>query len=77
MLSSGKCVQISTNITKTDLVSPAEVFELVRIEAENRGVDVACSELVGLMPLSSLLDSMRDAVKFDSFDRSKVIELCL
>lgn len=77
MLSSGKCAQVSTNITRTDLVSPAKVYELVREEAAERGVEVACGELVGLMPLDSLLGSMRDAVRFDSFDRSRVIELNL
>jgi len=73
-LSSGGCVQVSTNITRTDLVSPYKVYELVRMEAEKRGVRAACSELVGLMPLDSLMISMKDAVKFESFDRSNVIE---
>jgi glutamate formiminotransferase len=73
-LSSGRRVQISTNITRTDLVSPYKVFELVREEAGKRGIEVACSELVGLMPLDSLMRSMRDAVRLDSFDRSRVVE---
>jgi len=76
-LSSGRCVQVSTNITRTDVVSPFRVYELVKEEATKRGVQVACSELVGLMPLCSLIDSVRDAVMFDSFDRSRIIELDL
>jgi len=77
MISSGKCVQVSTNITRTDLVSPYKVYELVREEAAKRGVETKCGELVGLMPLCSLLDSARDAVRLESLDRSRVIELNL
>lgn len=77
MLSSGKCVQVSTNITRADLVSPYQVFELVKAEAEKRGVKADCSELVGLMPLCSVLGSARDSVRFESLDPSRVIELNL
>jgi glutamate formiminotransferase len=76
-LSSGGCVQVSTNITRTDLVSPLRVYELIRGEAEERGIRVASSELVGLMPLNSVVMSARDGMMLDSFDQSRVIELNL
>jgi len=76
-LRSGKCVQVSTNITRADLVSPYQVYDLVRIEAEKRGVEAGASELVGLMPLCSVVNSVRDSVKFDSLDSSRIIELNL
>jgi glutamate formiminotransferase len=76
-LSSGRCVQVSTNITRTDIVSPYRVYELIKAEAEERGVSIAGSELVGLMPLNSVVMSARDSMMLDSFDQSRVIELNL
>jgi len=76
-LSSGKCVQVSTNITRTDLVSPFKVYDLIRKKAEELGVRVIGSELVGLMPLNSLVTSAMDGMMLDSFDQSRVIELNL
>lgn len=77
MLSSDGCVQISTNITKPDLVSPFAVFDKIRIEAEKRGLEICESELVGLMPLGAVLESTRASLRLESFDRSRVIELNL
>ena len=76
-LSSGRCVQVSTNITRTDIVSPYRVYELIKAEAGKRGVSVAGSELVGLMPLNSVVMSARDGMMLDSFEQSRVIELNL
>lgn len=76
-LSSGRCVQVSTNITRTDLVSPCRVFELIKDEAAKRGVSVIGSEVVGLMPLNSVIMSTKDGTMLDSFSQSRVIELNL
>lgn len=76
-LTSCKCVQVSMNITKTDKVSPYRAFEIIREKAAVRGVEVECSELVGLMPLGAVLDSAKESVRLENFDRSRVIELNL
>ena len=76
-LSSGKCVQVSTNITRTDIVSPFKVFDIVRREAENLGVSVLGTELVGLMPINSVFMSAREGAMLGSLDESRVIELNL
>jgi len=74
-LKSKRCVQVSMNITRPDIVSPFVAYSKVAEEAEKLGIDVLESELIGLMPLSSLLDSTRDAVKLESLTMDRIIEL--
>ena len=76
-LSSGRCVQVSTNITRTDIVSPFRVFDLIRKEAGDRGVSVLGTELVGLMPINSVFMSAKEGAMLSSLDESRVIELNL
>jgi len=76
-LESRSCVQISTNITRTDLVSPYRVFEKVKEEASKRGIDILRGELVGLMPLESIISSAREAIHLDSLDAKRIIDLNL
>lgn len=76
-LSSGKCVQVSTNITRTDLVSPYKVREIVKSEATKRGVTVLGSELVGLMPLNSVIMSAGQGMMLEQLGQSRIIELNL
>lgn len=50
-------VQVSTNITDTNVVSLHQVYELIKKLAAERGFQVAGSELIGLAPLRCLLES--------------------
>lgn len=49
--------QVSTNITDTELVTLAQLYEKVKDLAAERGIEVAGSELIGLAPLKCLLDA--------------------
>jgi len=49
--------QISMNLTDITVCSVHEAFEAVKLKAEERGIRVTGSELVGLIPLQSLLDA--------------------
>lgn len=49
--------QISMNLTDITVCSVHEAYEAVKMKAEERGVRVTGSELVGLIPLQSLLDA--------------------
>lgn len=49
--------QISMNLTDITVCSVHEAFEAVKQKAEERGIRVTGSELVGLIPLQSLLDA--------------------
>lgn len=76
-LKSKRCVQISMNITRADMVTPYAAYQKVVEEADKLGIDVLGSELIGLMPLSSLIDCTRDAVKLESLAANRIIELNL
>jgi len=49
--------QISMNLTDITVCSVHEAFEAVKLKAEERGVRVTGSELVGLIPKQSLIDA--------------------
>lgn len=49
--------QISMNLTDITVTSVHKAFEEVKKSAENRGIRTTGSELVGLIPLQSLLDA--------------------
>lgn len=51
--------QISMNLTNLSICSVHEAFDEVWKKAEERGVRVSGSELVGLVPLNSILDAGR------------------
>lgn len=51
------CAQVSTNITDFEEVSVYTVFETIKQEAEKIGVNVAGSELIGLIPKKALVDA--------------------
>ncbi|MFV0505511.1 MAG: glutamate formimidoyltransferase [Bacteroidales bacterium] len=50
------CSQVSTNITDVSALTLFDVYESVRTLAEEYGVSVNGSELIGLLPRSVLLD---------------------
>lgn len=76
-LPSERCVQVSMNITRTNQVTPFQAYDLIRREASKRGIEVLRSELVGLMPLNTVINSAGQAVQLDSLAPSRIIELNL
>ncbi|MFV0345789.1 MAG: glutamate formimidoyltransferase [Bacteroidales bacterium] len=52
-----KCLQVSTNITDTSVLTLFDVYESIRILAKEYETDVSGSELIGLLPLKVILDS--------------------
>jgi glutamate formiminotransferase/formiminotetrahydrofolate cyclodeaminase len=49
--------QISMNLTDISICKVHEAYEAVKLKAEERGVRVTGSELVGLIPLQALIDA--------------------
>jgi len=66
--------QVSINLLDMNTTSMAQVFEAVRSEAEQHGIEVADSEIVGLVPLDTLLDVARTHLRLRDFDRAQVLE---
>jgi glutamate formiminotransferase/formiminotetrahydrofolate cyclodeaminase len=58
--------QISMNLTDITVTSVHKAFEEVKKSAENRGIRVSGSELVGLIPLQSMLDAGKFYLKMQN-----------
>jgi glutamate formiminotransferase len=70
-------VQVSINVTD-HRVSPLHVvFELVKKEAELRGIEVEGSEIYGLLPADALIAAASHSLKLADFEPSQVLDLRL
>ena len=67
-------VQVSMNLTNYRMASIPRVVEFIREEAHAAGVEIAETELVGLLPLEALEDVVREYLKMSDFDSRQVIE---
>jgi glutamate formiminotransferase len=66
-------VQVSTNLLDTDITPLHVVFEAIRTLALERGIEVAGSEIVGLVPLSVLTTTTGYYVKAE-FGLAQIIQ---
>ncbi len=67
-------VQISMNLTNYRQASIPRAVEAIRAELSGTGVEIAETELVGLLPLDALEEVVRFYLKLPGFDSSQVIE---
>ena len=73
-LSSRGMVQVAMNLTD-HLVTPIlTAFQRITAEAAKRGIEVAGSELVGLVPQAALGQAAAASLQLDRFDSSQVLE---
>ncbi len=76
-LTTASQVQVSMNLLDYTRTPVARAFDLVRAEAAHRGVLIANSEVVGLIPVDALLDVARTYLQLDAFRREQVLDLRL
>ena len=67
-------VQVSMNLTNYRVTSIPQVYEFIRKEALQMGVEVGGSEIVGLMPLSVLEGIVQYFLRYPEFSIQQVIE---
>ena len=67
-------VQVSMNLTDYTRTAVYRVFELIRIEARRYGVNVAGSEIIGLVPMAALVDSAVYYLGVEDFSMDQVLE---
>ena len=67
-------VQVSMNLTDYRRTSIPKVVEFIRAEIAGTGVEIAETELVGLLPLEALEDVVREYLKMPEFTPEQVIE---
>ncbi len=67
-------VQVTMNITNYKKTSIYRVFETVKMEAKRYGVNVLGSEIVGLVPMEALVESIEYYLGLEGFSMDKVLE---
>ncbi len=66
--------QVSMNLLDIDVTPPIKVYEMVRTEAAARGIEVAKSELVGLIPERGLIGAGAEALKLSDAPELHMLE---
>lgn len=66
--------QVSMNLTDFEQTSIELVFELVKREAERHGINVAGSEIVGLIPQRALEQAAEFYLRIENFKPSMILE---
>lgn len=66
-------VQVSTNITDYTQTSLYQVFELIKIEAKRYGTTIAGSEIIGLVPLEAVIDTVSYYLGIENFDSKRIL----
>jgi glutamate formiminotransferase len=70
-------VQVSMNLEDWERTAPHEIVDRIRAEAAARGVEVAGSELVGLMPAGAAALAAGEQLLLPRFDEKRLLELRL
>lgn len=76
-LASRRIVQVSINLTNYEETPIHAAYEAVRVEAARQGVEVAGSEVIGLVPQRALGQAAEFYLKLEGFDPSQVLEVRL
>ncbi len=67
-------VQVSMNLTNYRVTNIPQVFEFIKEEARKRGVEIAESEIIGLIPMGALESIVQSYLKYPKFSIDQVIE---
>jgi len=67
-------VQVSMNMTDYTKTALYRSFELIKMEARRYGVNVVCSEIIGLVPMAALIDSAVYYLGIENFSMEQVLE---
>lgn len=74
VISASGRAQVSLNLLDYAATPLARVVDAVRTEAARYAVDIADSELVGLIPLDAVAGVARDALHLQNFGREQILE---
>ncbi|HKW43032.1 MAG TPA: glutamate formimidoyltransferase, partial [Thermoplasmata archaeon] len=66
-------VQVSMNMLDYHTTSLAQAFEAIRTLAANEGVEIAESEIIGLVPLDAILGGATQYFKLARFNRAQIL----
>ena len=74
LLASRGLAQVSMNLTDFEVTPLHVVYEAVEREAAARGVKIAGSEIIGLMPAKALAMAAARALRTENFAESQILE---
>ncbi|HUQ92635.1 MAG TPA: glutamate formimidoyltransferase [Bryobacteraceae bacterium] len=74
LLASRNLAQVSMNLTDFEVTPLDAVFEAVRVEAARHGVEIAGSEIIGLMPAAALGMTAARYLQCENFRPGSVLE---
>ncbi|SHF03556.1 glutamate formimidoyltransferase [Caloramator proteoclasticus] len=66
--------QVSMNLVNYEKTAIYRAFEMVKMEAKRFGVEVVGSEIVGLVPMKALVDSLEYYLQLENFSIEQVLE---
>ncbi|WDV45657.1 glutamate formimidoyltransferase [Clostridiaceae bacterium M8S5] len=66
--------QVSMNLTDYTKTTIYSAFELIKVEARRYGVNVVGSEVIGLVPMQSLIDCAEYYLGIEDFSTDQVLE---
>ncbi|MBI3207336.1 MAG: glutamate formimidoyltransferase [Candidatus Solibacter usitatus] len=73
-LESRGLAQVSMNLTDFEVTPLRTVFDAVRAEAHLRGVEIAGSEIIGLMPERALDEALAKYLLCENFSQDSILE---
>lgn len=66
--------QVSMNLVNYEKTAVYQAFEMVKMEAKRYGVNVVGSEVIGTVPMKSLLDAAEYYLQIENFDIDQILE---
>ncbi len=73
-LPSRRLVQVAMNLTDYETTPLYTAFKAVEAESARRGVDLAGTEIVGLVPEAAITETAREALGLARVDRTQILE---
>lgn len=67
-------VQVSMNLTNYEKTAVYRAHEMVKMEAKRYGVSVIGSEVIGLVPMKSLIDCAEYYLQIENFNMDQILE---
>ncbi|MCX7950654.1 MAG: glutamate formiminotransferase, partial [Clostridiales bacterium] len=66
--------QVSMNLVNYEKTAIYRAFEMVKMEARRYGVEVVGSEIVGLVPMKALVESLEYYLQLENFSIEQVLD---
>src|SRR5215470_10720675 len=73
-LKSRHMVQVAMNLTDYEITPLRAAFEAVQAQAALHGVEIAASEIVGLVPETAFVETAIHALRLDRFNQTQILE---